>query len=585
MAPAKQIRNQVWKPVPVASKPVAKTWPISKATVSPASVVMDLACLAVATSPRKGDLEKSEFIVDDHSSTVAGEESDSEQSEHSSSVSVADSKDSAVVAATPESFSRDALLVFRHEPMPPPKDWMVLAVPRETKVLAQKTHRGAAPPKLPSPKANVVVGSKLRTPAAWSAARQCQEGEDPRAEMKRSSKSLLNKLTVEKFAEIYAKILALCTTCGQHIDVMAQQIFEKATLQHNFANMYSDLCGRLVSDLGEDSVGAQLQSQLMMLFHELFEVSWQPASACEEEDEDARSLRKKRAMGNLRFFGDLLVRGVIPSHQLFACTADLLKAPLVPDKLEACAILLTVTGPAFDRATWQQFSKLKALFWDIRGLTFNQEVPSRVRYLLRDVLELREAGWIDTKLATKSQSPKLLKEVAKEQAEGQGADSRPPLPSVPAFRPGANAAGWGSSQSAKTGSPKASSEQEAALMKAYADAKGVGPDSMAMENQVHHFACQDAMWQMPMVYVPMVAVPYSAMQGMPFVGQGACAQAMPVWQKPAATRAGTTASKMPPPAAGVAPKNRKMMVNKKIEKSVAAVEVELPAAAASSITG
>ena len=73
------------------------------------------------------------------------------------------------------------------------------------------------------------------------------EGDDVNVAVRRSVKSILNKLTVEKFEKLYAKLLECGIRTAEHAELLAQEIFEQATLQHNFVGMYADLCSRFFS--------------------------------------------------------------------------------------------------------------------------------------------------------------------------------------------------------------------------------------------------------------------------------------------------------------------------------------------------
>jgi hypothetical protein len=61
----------------------------------------------------------------------------------------------------------------------------------------------------------------------------------------RKMKSLLNRLSLEKFEEIYEAIIALEITKCSELRYLTNQIFQKATTQHHFIDMYTQLCTKL----------------------------------------------------------------------------------------------------------------------------------------------------------------------------------------------------------------------------------------------------------------------------------------------------------------------------------------------------
>jgi len=61
--------------------------------------------------------------------------------------------------------------------------------------------------------------------------------------------------------------------------------------------------------------------------------------------------------------------------------------------IEAAAALLTVAGPAFDRKSWVFLPRLHAIFTMMRCISKDKAIPMRVRCILKDLIDLREAGW------------------------------------------------------------------------------------------------------------------------------------------------------------------------------------------------
>merc|ERR1719446_1032782 len=55
-------------------------------------------------------------------------------------------------------------------------------------------------------------------------------------------KSILNKLTVEKFERLYQQLLECGIETQGHIETLMSEVFEKATTQHHFVSMYTELC-------------------------------------------------------------------------------------------------------------------------------------------------------------------------------------------------------------------------------------------------------------------------------------------------------------------------------------------------------
>merc|ERR1719146_409999 len=54
---------------------------------------------------------------------------------------------------------------------------------------------------------------------------------------------------------------------------------------------------------------------------------------------------------------------------------------------------MMVAGPSFDTKGWQFFGRFEKVFEDMKALTKDKPTPPRLRFLIRDVLDAREAGW------------------------------------------------------------------------------------------------------------------------------------------------------------------------------------------------
>lgn len=186
--------------------------------------------------------------------------------------------------------------------------------------------------------------------------------------------------------------------------------------------MYADLCVRLESDsritvaIGEEE-GMTFRRLLLNQCQTAFEQLLQPKEeeVPEIDDEYLKDRRKKNALGNVKLVGQLLIRGMLNSKILCQCTTDLMLARgKCPEALESLAALLTITGPKFDTEEWQHMPLLEVAFKQILELTKEKTVPARERFLLRDLLDLREAGWPGQARPTAAPTgPMRLEEVRK----------------------------------------------------------------------------------------------------------------------------------------------------------------------------
>lgn len=241
-------------------------------------------------------------------------------------------------------------------------------------------------------------------------------------EVVRTMKSILNKLTIEKFEPLYAKLVACGIHTTVHLEALIHEVFEKATMQHHFVSMYADLCVRLHFHFSEhpitDDPKMTFKKILLNGCQAFFEKHLKPPANLKELDEEERLALsykyKTQMLGNIKFVGALLVRQMLATKVLFAICEELLQDP-TPESLESLASLLTVVGPKLDMPETQAHAMLSEVFSRVKLLTQLPEIKCRERCLLKDVLELRACRWRDRK-PKQIEGPSTLKEVADTQA-------------------------------------------------------------------------------------------------------------------------------------------------------------------------
>eukprot|EP00929_Paragymnodinium_shiwhaense_P002803 TRINITY_DN10309_c0_g1_i1.p1 TRINITY_DN10309_c0_g1~~TRINITY_DN10309_c0_g1_i1.p1 ORF type:complete len:618 (+),score=207.31 TRINITY_DN10309_c0_g1_i1:171-2024(+) len=238
------------------------------------------------------------------------------------------------------------------------------------------------------------------------------------AQVTRSVKSLLNKLTLEKFTSITKQLCDIKYSDAAHVKVLIKEVFEKAILQHSFIDMYSDLCELLHEFFLQRPVSTDSKVTFKKLLlnecQNSFERNLVPPADLDQLDEDDRTIAevkyKTKMLGNIRFVGALLARGMLAGKVLISILRELMADPS-PEALETIAALLTVTGPAFDNGSWNHADELDDIFDQIEDIVRAKKTGARARCLLQDVLDLRANEWADAK-PKKTEGPMTLQQVA-----------------------------------------------------------------------------------------------------------------------------------------------------------------------------
>jgi hypothetical protein len=249
-------------------------------------------------------------------------------------------------------------------------------------------------------------------------------------EVVRSIKSILNKLTLERFSTLKEKLIHCGIQATSHVEVLIKEVFEKATTQHHFIDMYADLCTLLeehftlhpIGDSPKFSFKRLLLNECQASFERHLAPPSQLATLSSEERVLAEAMYKRRMLGNIRFVGALLARKMLASKVLIAICEELLSDPS-PEALESLAALLTTVGPVFDKPEWSYHTVLNHFFEKVQAIIKKPSCEPRAKCLLKDVLDLRAADWHSLR-PQQQERPTTLDEVAQQaQAENGGAPS------------------------------------------------------------------------------------------------------------------------------------------------------------------
>jgi len=301
---------------------------------------------------------------------------------------------------------RDAVLKSEEEPL----------ILYRTQIFEEKAPAVKEPVATKTPKSKVSSKSKAGklevSENSWAAQqrklKQSEVSQDPCEQVARTIKSILNKLTLEKFAGLSQQLLQCGLRTSTHVEVLIHEVFEKATMQHHFIDMYTDLCVLLhehftaqpFEDCSGKADGRKMTFKRLLLdeCQMSFERLLSPPEGLEllaAEDRTAAEVRYKTSMlGNIRLVGGLLSRGMLASRVGIAILEELLSNP-TPEALESIAAMLTVLGPTADDTDWPQYTALNAIFDQISTIVKGKKCPARERFLLKDLLDLRSARWVD----------------------------------------------------------------------------------------------------------------------------------------------------------------------------------------------
>jgi translation initiation factor 4G len=265
--------------------------------------------------------------------------------------------------------------------------------------------------------------------------------------VQRKVKAALNKMTPEKFDKIADQILAIAAQSkdeadGRTLRQVIQLTFEKATDEAHWASMYAKFCKRMLETMSPDikdesildkngnivSGGNLFRKYLLNRCQEEFERGWKmdlpdkpEGERGDEKTAEAAMLSdeyyiaaaaKRRGLGLVQFIGELYKLSMLTERIMHECVKKLVDYTGIPDEaeIESLTKLLKTIGQNLD-STEKGKPMMDVYFTRIQTMIDTPDLPSRLRFMLMDIVDLRKKRW-QSKEANKG--PKTLDEVRAE---------------------------------------------------------------------------------------------------------------------------------------------------------------------------
>lgn len=238
------------------------------------------------------------------------------------------------------------------------------------------------------------------SPMSWAAQqrlRKLSSGDSP-ADVARTARSLLNKLTEERFESLSQQLLDLPFSTPEHLDAVTAELFDKATTEDCFRKMYAEMCTRLDVHLsGQESTtgGKAFRRALVTECQATFERNLQLPEAVllahlsDEEQLEMEIKQKTKRIGNMRFIGELLVRRLLAPKLMLHIIHELLNGDSAA--LEDLIAFLAVVAPCFEQKASLVQAPLKDAFAMLRQRA--PHVSKRLHCQITDLLEARARSW------------------------------------------------------------------------------------------------------------------------------------------------------------------------------------------------
>ncbi|XP_060219044.1 eukaryotic translation initiation factor 4G-like isoform X2 [Lycium barbarum] len=251
----------------------------------------------------------------------------------------------------------------------------------------------------------------------------------------RQLKAILNKLTPQNFERLFQQVKEVNIDNDKTLDGVISQIFDKALMEPTFCEMYATFCQHLAAELPDLSVDNEKITFKRLLLNkcqeefERGEREEQEANVTNEEGEvklsaeereEKRVKARRRMLGNIRLIGELYKKRMLTERIMHECIMKLLGdyQNFDEENIEALCKLMSTIGEMIDHAKAKEH--IDVYFDRMEKLSNNMKLSSRVRFMLKDSIDLRKNKWQQRR---KVEGPKKIEEVHRDAAQERHAQA------------------------------------------------------------------------------------------------------------------------------------------------------------------
>ncbi|XP_025830115.1 eukaryotic translation initiation factor 4 gamma 3 isoform X2 [Agrilus planipennis] len=279
------------------------------------------------------------------------------------------------------------------------------------------------------------------TENAWRPARlvmgaSMTEDDKKTEQLYRKVRGILNKLTPQKFQTLLGQIQSLTIDTCERLQGVIDLVFEKAVDEPNFSVAYALLCRELaLMQVPNSEEVRKKDGQEYVNFRKLLVTRCQREFEKNSVDEEERNSKVKeieecadpekkkelqleleeydrrlrmKSVGNIRFIGELYKQQMLTGNIMVRCILNLLEDK-DEESLECLCKLLSTIGKELETKNVDlnpYFNTMKEIVDKKHG-----KISSRVRFMLQDVIDLRNAKWVPRRQDMK---PKTIDQIQQE---------------------------------------------------------------------------------------------------------------------------------------------------------------------------
>jgi len=235
-------------------------------------------------------------------------------------------------------------------------------------------------------------------------------------------RGIINKICPDKFERLCAQLLdtlPIGAVMSTVVDDIVALVFEAASRQHQYIDMYTDLVAKLKERIQnisrETNTDRLIWNRCTASFDSMcLKPLAIPDDYGPEDMDDLRGRHKNKMVGTVKLGGQLACKGLVPTSGIIGWIQELLAIGNGDSQydsdlgdgqgiassemhIEAALALLGGIGPSLsDSSIWSQEEQdeVEDIFCDLETMVQDDEAYSkRLRCLIQDCLELRDASW------------------------------------------------------------------------------------------------------------------------------------------------------------------------------------------------
>lgn len=245
----------------------------------------------------------------------------------------------------------------------------------------------------------------------------------------RKVRGILNKLTPQTFDKLSDELIHIGLDSQVLLKGVILLIFEKALQEPKYVCMYAQLCKKLSKkvpnfDAPNPDYTSTFRRLLLNKCQDEYENRARASAVFDQrterltpEEEEEKHLAKRKMLGNIKFIGELGKLEMLTHSILHKCCEELVKKTKAED-LECLCQIMSTCGHLLDNDKGKYL--MDQYFSRMKELSLNDKIPSRIRFMLIGVLELRDNNWLARQTTSIKESPKSIDEIHREAKDEMG---------------------------------------------------------------------------------------------------------------------------------------------------------------------